>query len=66
MTNENTASTGDPTGPALRAATVEGLRTAVFVAAAGIALAALVVLGFAPTRRRRPPADTGAAQRAVA
>jgi hypothetical protein len=34
------------TGAALRAATVHGLRTAMFVAAAGIALTALAALGF--------------------
>lgn len=46
------APTADVTGPALRAATADGLRTAVFAAAAGIALTALAALGF--TRRPRP------------
>ncbi|RSN56725.1 MFS transporter, partial [Actinomadura sp. WAC 06369] len=41
------------TGTALRASTTDGLRTAVFVAAAGIALTALVALGFTPARRAR-------------
>ncbi|ALG15417.1 MFS transporter [Kibdelosporangium phytohabitans] len=49
------ASTNGLTGPALRAATTEGLRTAVFVAAAGIALTALVARGFSPARRRHTP-----------
>ncbi|WP_067813598.1 MFS transporter [Actinomadura kijaniata] len=40
------------TGSALRAATADGLRTAVFVAAAGIAVTALVALGFTPARKR--------------
>lgn len=39
------------TGPALRAATTDGLRTAMFVAAAGIALTALAALGFTPARK---------------
>ncbi|WP_433177862.1 MFS transporter [Actinoallomurus sp. CA-150999] len=51
------AHTGGKTGPALRAATTDGLRTAVFVAATGIALTALVALGFTPTRRRTEHTD---------
>jgi hypothetical protein len=40
------------TGPALRAATASGLRDAMAVAAAGIALTAVAALGFTPTRRQ--------------
>lgn len=47
------APTDGLTGPALRAATTDGLRTAVFAAAAGIALTTLAALGF--TRRPQPP-----------
>ncbi|GAA5031661.1 MFS transporter [Actinopolymorpha pittospori] len=50
------ASTNGMTGSALRAATADGLRAAFFVAAAGIALTALVALGFTPARRPRIPA----------
>ncbi|CAM3347509.1 MFS transporter [Kibdelosporangium persicum] len=45
------AATSGLTGEALRTATTEGVRAAVFVAAAGIALTALAALGFTPTRR---------------
>ncbi|MFC4590231.1 MFS transporter [Sphaerisporangium corydalis] len=45
------AGTHGLTGQALRAATTDGLRTAVFVAAAGIAVTALIALGFTPARR---------------
>lgn len=55
-----------PVSSALRAATVEGLRTAVFAVAVGIALTALAALGFTSTRRRRALRDTGAAQRVAA
>ncbi|WP_405432716.1 MFS transporter [Micromonospora sp. NBC_00617] len=57
------ASTDGLTGLALRAATTEGLRTAVFAAAAGIALTALVALGFTPARPQQAPCGTGTAQR---
>lgn len=50
--------TGGLTGAALRAATADGLRTAVFAAAAGIALTALVAAGFSPARRRTASTDT--------
>lgn len=45
------AGTHGLTGAALRAVTTDGLRTAVFVAAGGIAVTALVALGFTPVRR---------------
>lgn len=50
------ADTGGLTGPALSAATTDGLRTAVFCAAAGIAVCALVALGFTPSRHQNTPA----------
>jgi MFS family permease len=46
------APTSGLTGPALRAATTDGLRTAVFVAAAGIGITTLIALGFTPANRR--------------
>ncbi|MDO0934151.1 MFS transporter [Streptomyces sp. DG2A-72] len=54
------------TGSALRAATTDGLRTAVFVAAAGIALTALTALGFSPARREAPAAEAAEAAERVA
>ncbi|MFL6123320.1 MFS transporter [Actinophytocola sp.] len=57
------AATSGLSGPALRAATTEGLRTAVFVAAAGIALTALVALGFTPANT---PVDTDTVHRTAA
>ncbi|WP_129840881.1 MFS transporter [Streptomyces sp. RFCAC02] len=54
------AGTDGLAGDALRAATADGLRTAVFVAAAGIALTALAALGFTPARRGGPAAETTA------
>ncbi|WP_164410422.1 MFS transporter [Streptomyces salinarius] len=48
------AGTDGLAGPALRAATVDGLRTAMFVAAAGIALTALAAFGFTAPRRHSP------------
>ncbi|WP_433226781.1 MFS transporter [Microtetraspora malaysiensis] len=53
------AHTGGLTGSALRAATTDGLCTAVFVAAAGIALTALVALGFSPARRQIAVTERG-------
>jgi EmrB/QacA subfamily drug resistance transporter len=50
------AGTDGLTGAALRAATVHGLRTAMFVAAAGIALTALAALGFSRARKPRSTA----------
>ncbi|MCV2462947.1 MFS transporter [Streptomyces sp. ICN988] len=48
-------------GEALRAATTDGLRTAVFIAAAGIALTALVALGLRkPGKQPEPVAQGGA------
>ncbi|MFI7277641.1 MFS transporter [Streptomyces sp. NPDC049879] len=52
--------TGGLSGDALLAETTSGLRTAVFAAAAGIAVTALVAAGFTPARRRTPPVATGA------
>ncbi|MFI6515475.1 MFS transporter [Spirillospora sp. NPDC050679] len=58
--------TGGLTGAALRTATADGLRTAVFAAAAGIALTALVAAGFSPARPRTPSTDTDPIEHAVA
>jgi EmrB/QacA subfamily drug resistance transporter len=60
------AHTAGLTGSALRAATADGLRTAVLVAAAGIALTALAALGFSPARRDTPPAPAAEAAERVA
>ncbi|MEU6807638.1 MFS transporter [Streptomyces sp. NPDC046831] len=48
-------------GEALRAATADGLRTAVLIAAAGIALTALVALGLQKPNKQRAVAQGGAA-----
>ncbi|KAB8194786.1 MFS transporter [Nonomuraea phyllanthi] len=48
------AGTGGLTGPAVRSATADGLRAAILVAAIGIALTALVALGFSAPRRPAP------------
>ncbi|MGC9542846.1 MFS transporter [Streptomyces sp. UG1] len=48
-------------GEALRAATNDGLRTAVLIAAAGIALTALVALGLQKPNKQRAVAQGGAA-----
>ncbi|MER6424935.1 MFS transporter [Streptomyces sp. NPDC001137] len=48
-------------GEALRSATTDGLRTAVFIAAAGIALTALVALGLQKPSKQRAVAQGGAA-----
>jgi len=53
-----TAHTSGLTGTASRAATTDGLRTAVFGAAAGIAVTALIALGFTPAGRGRTDTDT--------
>jgi sugar phosphate permease len=37
--------------------TIDGLRTAVFLAAAGIVVATMAVLGFTPHNRKADPAD---------
>ncbi|MFI0454453.1 MFS transporter [Actinomadura sp. 6N118] len=55
------AGTDGLTGPALRSATTDGLRTATFVAAAGIALTAMVALGFSPSRKPLTENAAGAA-----
>jgi EmrB/QacA subfamily drug resistance transporter len=47
-------------GEALRAATTDGLRTAVYIAAAGIALTALVALGLQKPNKERSVAQGGA------
>jgi hypothetical protein len=47
-------------GEALRAATTDGLRTAVYIAAAGIALTALVALGLQKPNKERAVAQGGA------
>ncbi|GAA1858260.1 MFS transporter [Actinomadura bangladeshensis] len=61
------APTAGVTGPALRAATTDGLRAAVFAASAGIALTALAALGFTPRPRAHPTRTTGdAAERVTA
>ncbi|MPY49972.1 MFS transporter [Streptomyces acidicola] len=52
-------------GEALRAATNDGLRTAVLIAAGGIALTALVALGLQKPRKERAVAQGGAAARAA-
>ncbi|MER5433848.1 MFS transporter [Streptomyces sp. NPDC002588] len=52
-------------GEALRSATTDGLRTAVFVAAAGIALTALVALGLQKPVKDRAVAQGGAASAAA-
>lgn len=57
------ASTAGVTGPALRAATNHGLRTAVFTAAAGIALTTLAALGLTPRRKAPPTRTTGVSHR---
>ncbi|MCG5216036.1 MFS transporter [Streptosporangium sp. KLBMP 9127] len=46
------------TGEALRAATTDGLRTAMYIAAAGIGLTALAALGFTPARHGSADAPT--------
>ncbi|MDT7797318.1 MAG: hypothetical protein QOI78_751 [Actinomycetota bacterium] len=48
------AGTHGLTGEALRVATVDGLRTAVLLAAAGIAVTALAALGFSRARQVIP------------
>ncbi|MEV6867175.1 hypothetical protein AB0M44_40065 [Streptosporangium subroseum] len=55
------AGTHGLTGPALRAVTTDGLRTAVFVAAGGIAVTALAALGFTPARRAITSPETSQA-----
>jgi MFS family permease len=53
IANATTADTG-LTGHALRVATTDGLRRAVYVAAAGIAATLLAAIGFARSRRGTP------------
>jgi EmrB/QacA subfamily drug resistance transporter len=54
------------TGPALRAATTDGLRTAALIAAAGVGLTAVIALGFTPARRRPTATATETVERVAA